>query len=349
VPNPEEKGFTLSLESLARFLKAPVKAFCNHTLKFGFDEETVTSEDHEPFGFNPLQSYILSETLLQNLNSENANGAQPINTEEYFTQQHSAMAQQGLLPFGGFSQATYDIISEPVKLAWQQYQSVLSAWSTELDAHATHLPAFTLADGVTVQLTGDLSQLRRSSSQEADGLIYLTAQRLINKDKTVKYPNLLLHWVQHLAACADHLPVQTLVIAADAVIEIPAIEQAEAYDTLQSLVEAYHQGMQAPLPVACKTAFAWLAASAGSDQDKALEKALRRYEGDDWTPGEVDYDAYLTRFFPSFASLNQNLDFTQNKAQNTDQDTAFQYWAETLYQPAFIQIKQYETVQGASI
>jgi len=158
-----------------------------------------------------------------------------------------------------------------------------------------------------------------------------------------------LHWVQHLAACADHLPVQTLVIAADVVIEIPTIDQAEAYATLKSLVEAYHQGMQAPLPVACKTAFAWLAASAGSDQDKALEKALSRYQGDDWTSGEVKYDAYLTRFFPNFASLNQShLETAQKSDLNSDQDKAFQYWAETLYQPAFNQIQQYETAQGAS-
>jgi exodeoxyribonuclease V gamma subunit len=345
-PNTEEKGFALSLESLARFLKAPVKAFCNHTLKFGFDEETVTSEDHEPFGFNSLQSYVLSETLLQNLNSEHANGAHLNNTEVFFAQQQSTMAQQGLLPLGGFAQATYDVISEPVKLAWQQYQLVLSAWSTDLNAHVTHLPPFTLADGVTVQLTGDLSQLRRRSDQQGNGLIYLTAQRLINKDKTIKYPNLLLHWVQHLAACADHLAVQTFVIAADAVIEIPAIDQAEAYALLQSLAEAYHQGMQAPLPVACKTAFAWLAASAGSDQDKAMEKAKSRYEGDDWTPGEMAYDAYLTRFFPRFASLNQSHPDT---TQNTDQDKAFPYWAETLYQAAFTQIKQHETAQGASV
>jgi exodeoxyribonuclease V gamma subunit len=346
-PHTEEKGFALSLESLARFLKTPVKAFCNHTLKFGFDEETVTSEDHEPFGFNALESYVLSDALLQSLNSENANGDPLKNTEEFFAQQQSVMAQQGLLPLGGFAQATYDAISEPVKLAWQQYQSVLSAWSTELDAHATHLPPFILADGVTVQLTGDLSQLRRSSDQQGDGLIYLTAQSLINKDKTLKYPNLLLHWVQHLAACADHLPAQTLVIAADAVIEIPAIDQAEAYAELQSLVEAYHQGMQVPLPVACRTAFVWLAASAGSDQDKALEKAMSRYQGDDWTPGEVNYDAYLTRFFPDFASLNQSHP-NQQSGQNTDQDKTFQYWAQILYQPAFNHIQQTETALGAS-
>ena len=69
---------------------------------------------------------------------------------------------------------------------------------------------------------------------------------------------------------------------------------------------------------------------------------MSRYEGDDWTPGEVNYDAYLTRFFPDFVSLNQSI-------QESGQNKTFQYWAQTLYQPAFIHIQQYETAQGASV
>ena len=329
--NTEGQAFALSLEALARFLKAPVKAFCNHTLKLGFDEETLTSEDNEPFGFDRLQSYVLSETLLQSLNSENPN-----DTQAFFSRQQTAMAQKGLLPLGGFAQAAYDAIADPVKMAWQHYQLLLPAWPAELDAHVIQVPSFALSDGVTVSVTGDLSNLRRGSQQQGDGLIYLTAQALLNKDKTIKYPNLLLHWVQHLAACADNLPLRTLVVASDGVIEIPPIEQADAYEQLTSLVEAYYQGMRAALPVACKTAFAWLAACPEKEMEKAMEKARTRYEGDDWNPGEVDYDAYLSRFFPSFASLTQ-----------TDDGDGFNYWAYMLYRPVHAQIRQYEPTPEA--
>ena len=323
----EEKTFSLSLEALARFLKAPVKSFCNHTLRYGVDDDTVTSEDSEPFSFNNLQSYVFSETLLQSLKNENPNEA-----ELFFSRQQQAMAQKGQLPLGGFAQASFDAIADPVKSTWEQYQIFLQVWPNELDAHVIQLPPFELSDGVSVQLTSDLSNLRRGNDQQGDGLIYLTAQSLINKDKTIKYRNLLLHWVQHLTACADNLPVQTVVIASDSVIEIPPIKQPVAYKQLKSLVEAYYQGMCAPLPVACNTAFAWLNAAPG----KALDKAQSKYEGDNWNGGEVDYDAYLTRFYPTFASIDQ-----------TDDGKDFKYWADKLYQPVVDYIKLHETAQEA--
>jgi len=85
------------------------------------------------------------------------------------------------------------------------------------------------------------------------------------------------------------------------------------------------------LPVACKTAFAWLGAVA----EKAMDTAQAQYEGDDWNSGEVDNDAYLGRFFPSFASL------TSEAIQG-----GFVEWANTLYLSAFKQIKQQNTAQG---
>ncbi|MCX7099897.1 MAG: exodeoxyribonuclease V subunit gamma [Methylococcales bacterium] len=313
----EEQTLTLSLETLARFLKAPVKTFCNQSLKFGFDEETVTSEDNEPFTFKPLQSYLLSDALLQNLNSES-----PDDLTAYFSHQQTALAQKGQLPLGGFAKAAFDQLAEPVHSAWQRYLEILPDWPTELEAHVLQSLHFNLPTGATAWVVGDLSKLRLSANQQDKGLVYLSAQTLLNADKSIKYPNLLLHWVQHLAACADNLPVQTLVIASDCVITIPVIGQNEAASYLETLVDAYHQGIRSLLPVACKTAFAWLANE---------DKAQARYEGDDWNAGEVDYDAYLTRFFPSFASLTETSD---------GQDLA--YWADKLYQPVIEHIQLYD-------
>ncbi|MDP2902535.1 MAG: exodeoxyribonuclease V subunit gamma [Methylovulum sp.] len=319
-PHPQAAHFPLSLESLARFMKAPVKAFCNQTLKFGFEDESVTSEDSEPFGFNHLQSYVLGDALLQGLKND-----PPDDTEAFFARQQTAMARRGELPLGGFAKASFDALVDPVNAAWERYQNLLPAWPFELEAHALQLETFTLPDGASYQLTGGLNHLRRHSNQQDTGLLFLTAQTLINKDNSIKHPNLLLHWLQHLAACAGFQRLQTLVVAADAIIEIPPIKPVEARQHLALLIGAYHSGMDAPLPVACKTAFAWLAAP----PDKAEEKALARYEGTGWTGGEVDYDAHLQRFFPSFADLQQS------PGNNT-----FEYWATLLYQPVFTHIKQ---------
>jgi len=86
------------------------------------------------------------------------------------------------------------------------------------------------------------------------------------------------------------------------------------------------------LPVACKTAFVWLDAA----PDKALYAAQSRYEGDDWNKGEVDYDAYLARFFPSFASLKPEA------AQE-----GFVDWTNKLYLTAFNQINKQQAAQVA--
>ena len=320
----DEKTFSLTLESLARFLRAPVKSFCNNTLKFGFDEETITSEDNEPFGINLLQKYVLSQELLDALKSE-----APDNMDSFFEQRYTALARKGKLPLGGFAHMAYTDIEVPVHQAWQQFQSLLTLWTTEIDAYVIDL-SFALTDNITVQLTGNLSNLRQNHDHQQNGMIQLTAQALLT-GKKIKYHSLLLYWVQHLAACACGMNLQTLVAGSDTVIEISPIAQAEAYEQLKTLVEAWLQGMQAPLPVACRTAFAWL----GAIPDKAMETAQSQYEGDDWNHGEVDYDAYLSRFFPSFAGL---------KPEAAQED--FVYWTNKLYRQAFNQIKQQQIEQG---
>ena len=77
--------------------------------------------------------------------------------------------------------------------------------------------------------------------------------------------------------------------------------------------------MNAPLPVAAKTAFAWLAQD---DPDKALAAATRAYEGDGRTSfGERSESVALARQFRDFAALSA--------------DETFEGWCETLYRPLF--------------
>jgi exodeoxyribonuclease V gamma subunit len=133
-----------------------------------------------------------------------------------------------------------------------------------------------------------------------------------------------LHWVLHLAGSTKVANLQTLVVSADSAVKIPAIQKDNAHDLLKSLVNAWYQGLQSPLPVACRTAFARL----GANPDKADTAAKSQYEGDDWNNGEVNFDAYLARFFPSFASLN-----------NTGINMGFEFWVNELYKPVFDHIE----------
>ena len=84
-------------------------------------------------------------------------------------------------------------------------------------------------------------------------------------------------------------------------VELPplAVEQARAL--LAELLAAWQQGMCRPLPLAAKTAFAYL--KAGSDA------ARTEYEGGYRQPGEVESDAYLLRVYPDFAALSRDGEF----------------------------------------
>ncbi|ESS72387.1 exodeoxyribonuclease V gamma chain [Methyloglobulus morosus KoM1] len=322
----DEKNLTLTVESLAYFLRSPVKAFCNQTLKFGFDDERVTSEDNEPFGFNALDSYGLSNDLLNAVKNSNPN-----NLNDFFDHECTTLAAKGKLPLGPFALAAFDSIKYPVTQAFQQYQAYLDDWPTMLLPQSCEVK-FELDNGITILLTGNLSQLRQKEDGKSKGLIHLTAQSLIAKDSKIDFHKLLLHWVQHLLGCAVGMSLQSLVISADSVLEIAPIPKEAADDLLKTLGYAWHQGLQAPLPIACKTEFAWLDAK----PEQADAVAISKYEGNDWSKGEVHYDAYLARFFPNFASLSP-----------PDSEHGFKFWADTLYRPLFDHAKLHQTVQEA--
>ncbi|MGJ0485380.1 MAG: exodeoxyribonuclease V subunit gamma [Methylomicrobium sp.] len=315
----EEKRVPVPLEFLARFLRAPVKEFCNFALKFSFDDETVTSKDHEPFHFEALQAYMYGNRLLDAIKNTN-----PDDVETFLDHQQTVMAQKGELPLGGFAKAFYTSLTEPVKTAWDNYQALLWDWPTAREAHVITLQ-LQPKQGPAVELTGELSQLRRHRDHENLALVYLTVQSLKPKEG-IKYHNLMKYWVLHLAACAEGRELETYVAAADGVIKIKPLSRTEASGHLQRLLFAVNQGMRDPLPVACKTAFAWLSAldKDKEQQDKAMEKARDCYEGSGWKDGEVAYDPYLTRFFPTFEELRQ-----------ADFDIGFEFWTEELYQPVF--------------
>jgi exodeoxyribonuclease V gamma subunit len=95
------------------------------------------------------------------------------------------------------------------------------------------------------------------------------------------------------------------------------LAQSTAQDILGNLLLAWYSGMRKPLPVAVKTAFAWLAQT---DPAKAQVAASKAYEGDGQnTDGERRETPALTRQFPDYAALVAGEEF--------------EGWCETLYRP----------------
>lgn len=300
----------VSAETLARFLKAPVKTYCNHRLQLLFETPSVISEDNEPFGFDALQCWQWRSALLEQLKR-----TPDVDPDAVFHQQHAMMERQGVLPWGGFAALSFRSLAEPVYRAWRRYQAIAKEWPTASDALAINL---TLNDaaGRSFIVTAELDSLREHRDGQARALVYVIAEDLL--DKQPAYHKVLSQWVQHVTACAAGLEVTTVIAAADSVSTMAPWPVERAREQLAVLLDAYRQGLCKPLPLACRTALVWLTAKS----DHALEHAAKCYDGDDWERGEVHCDAYLMRFFPCFASLRE-----------VKQPRSFEAWAERLYRP----------------
>ncbi|MCY1179965.1 RecBCD enzyme subunit RecC [compost metagenome] len=157
--------------------------------------------------------------------------------------------------------------------------------------------------------------------QRADGglLTITTIPNAIGSSRSRKWHRLIRAWVTHLAACAVGLPLSSALVASDDTLLLAPIAQATAEEALGNLLLARQAGMGAPLPVAVKSAFAWLGQS---DPQKARAAACKAYEGDGQTSeGERRESTALARQFPDFASLVESEEF--------------EGWCEALYRPLF--------------
>ncbi|WP_146108841.1 hypothetical protein [Chromatium okenii] len=88
---------------------------------------------------------------------------------------------------------------------------------------------------------------------------------------------------------------------------LPA-ETAQTY--LLALLDGYQQGISQPLPLACDTGFAALAANAGRSVN-----LVKTYEGDDFNahqPGECASHPGYRRFWPTYAELAADQRFIVN-------------------------------------
>ncbi|HCT99114.1 MAG TPA: hypothetical protein DF614_03325 [Methylococcaceae bacterium] len=314
----EATPLALTTLALGRFLKAPVKTYCIYTLKFTFEDSAkALRNDDEPFMLNHLEHYLFCDELLNALkdSDERVND----NLDAFFEHQQSKMTRQGVFPLGNFKNIAFEHIANPVKAAWLQYQTYLAQWPTVCEALTEHY-IVRLDNGVTVQLSGQFNTLRQKG--HACALIDCSAQTLLSKGD-IKYHHFCTHWVNHLLLCATNTPVQSIIIGADTVCNIEPLTQDVAEKYLKDVLSAWQAGLQSPLPVAVKTAFAYL--------PKAdMEKAKKTYEGDGFNHhGEVGNDAYLQRFFAHFELL---------RLSKTPE--GFNHYAEILYRPLLTHIAE---------
>ena len=294
----------LSLGQLQDFLRNPVRHFFSQRLKVFFEAAEVPLADEEPFVLDALQRYSLSDSLLAAALGEIDQADQALED------QAKRLQNSGLLPMAGFGECLQRELIEPLPNLLQRYQQLLALWPTPL---ASALPVALELEGL--RLEGWLSGLH----QRADGglLSVTTIPNSIGSVKNRKWHRLTRPWVNHLVACASGIPISTALVASDDSLLLEPLEKGAALQTLGHLLQAWRAGMRQPLPIAVKTAFAWLGQTDPLKADAAARKA---YEGDgQTTDGERRETPALTRQFADFDALIA--------------DETFPDWCNALYKP----------------
>ncbi|MGE8046568.1 exodeoxyribonuclease V subunit gamma [Pseudomonas monteilii] len=297
----------LSMAQLQDFLRHPVRHFFSQRLKVFFETFEDPVADEEPFTLDGLQRYLLSESLL------NAALVEPDRAEQVLERGARRLQASGQLPLAGFGECLQAELVEPLPGILHRYRQLLQRWPQEIQQA---LPLrFTHAG---LRLEGWLGR----AYQAVDGSLLSigTVPNTLQAGKAgLKWHRLIATWTLHLAAAASGLRLHSALVAADVTLLLAPLPVDEARERLGELLLARQAGMSAPLPVAAKTAFAWLAQD---DPDMAWAAAAKAYEGDGQnSAGERAEHLALSRQFPDFAALAE--------------DETFTGWCETLYRPLY--------------
>lgn len=331
VPLPEDAQVSLSMARLSVFVSNPIRTFFADRLGVRFDEMDEAVPDTETFDFDALEEYGLLDELIGELlpaavRSDPADLPTDPQLAQALTLALDRLERAGRLPMGALAQqqrAHLGALLLPMLRSWRHAHAQHPRQVSRRALRFAH-PAVAVEDW--------LDQLVASPDERAPPVwLAIDPRRLLEKPegeakgnapadpddpKKSKKPKLRIHslvrpWVRTLLAAACDAPVGGLLVARDCVLDIPPMEPEPARAVLSTLAQTWRTGMESPLPVAIRTALAFVA-----DADPA--SVYEGKEGDPFSRPEVR-DPCLARCHPDFESL--------------EADGRFEELAMTLYAP----------------
>ena len=306
----EETPMTLTVKSLANFVRNPVKEFFRHRLQISFDDQSETTGDDESFASDGLDRWALLDEVLREsrrqLDAASPGAATGDETDVagIVQAQVARLKRAGRLPFAGPGQLVEAELNQtlvPMVARWQAALNQLSHARGKLPAQMHHPQTPTLVfDDWMVGLR----------SAEVDGeIIWIDLQASKVADQKGKSPptlredKLVTAWLRCLASAACGHPAQGIVIGAGAAVCVRPPPAAEARTVLAALMSACLAGLRQnrPTPTALQTGLAFL---------EDASKARLAYDGSDFNPmpGEGK-EACLARLYPDFHTLSSNPEF----------------------------------------
>ncbi|WP_266167866.1 exodeoxyribonuclease V subunit gamma [Dyella subtropica] len=316
---PWQPDAALSLGQLQSFLARPVRHFFNQRLKVHFTDEDAETADEEPFALDGLERHNAIQAVLHAAIASHAHA----DTGDVVTEAVQRLSEQGRLPPGGFGELWQENITAEARILATLWQEADQRWPRVEDKYELRYAAHDL-------LVEDwLADLRQDDLRQSDQHSYVRLELIqgaLIRNRALRLDKFIPAWVTHLFANANGLAVQTRIIGLDAQPVLPTLPPEHAASLLDTLLDALRDGMQSPLPIGRKTAFAWLQAE--RDGKDALSAAKLSYDSDEAGQriGEVDEDAYLQRAWPNFHSMHQ---------------AGFEHWL-SLYRPLAEAVRQEE-------
>lgn len=298
----------LTLQHLQRLLRQPVEVFLVNRLRLRLDQPEEAAEEEEPFSLDGLEKYKLNQRIAQ------ADDAQ---------QAIAQLRLSGQLALAGFGEAQQHLFENDREKLREQLDVLLPKWPNTLRVQSahwqlghTHLSA-EWANGQTIWHTnGKAHGARQQWLQVALRPGAVTEGK--KENQVPRIDTLSQLWLHHLAACASGTPTTSVQIGFDAAIELKPIDADTAQAHLQNLCDAYLEAWTQPLPVAAKTACAFVMGVYGGSKD-AMGKAQAAFEGGFGKSGEYTGSPALQRVFTSFEEMEASLN----------------HWATRLYEPMF--------------
>jgi exodeoxyribonuclease V gamma subunit len=133
----------------------------------------------------------------------------------------------------------------------------------------------------------------------------LVASRLLdNEGRGIRPDRLIDAWVRMLADSACDAPAHSVLVGRDATLTLVPLAGTEASEALRELLAAWREGMRAPLPLASRTALAFVRGATG---DAAAESA---YQGE-FNPRRESDEPCLARAFPDYQALTADGRFAE--------------------------------------
>jgi exodeoxyribonuclease V gamma subunit len=302
----------LTLQDLQRLLRQPVEVFLAERLRLRLDQPQEAAEEEEPFSLDGLEKYKLNQSIAL------ADDAQ------------HALAQlrlSGQLALAGFGEAQQDALLRDRDTLREQLDVLLPKWPQPLSVQSAHLQlgntrlSAEWANGQTMWRSNSAAQ-SAGTDNHAQWLQVTLRPGAVTEGKkenqVARIDTLSQLWLHHLAACASGTPTTSVQIGFDAAIELKPLKAEQAQEHLQDLCDAYLQAWTQPLPVAAKTACAFVMGVYGGSKD-AMGKAQAAFEGGFGKSGEYTGSPALQRVFTSFEDVEASLN----------------HWATRLYEPMF--------------